>query len=154
MYFFVACDSSESDCINNLQRLTDLDALGNHLTALFSLIDGSLVPLAVATLGLGLTSLWRPHSATGRQWYRWCAILGLICLGLSTLKTVGQILIAQEQARLGFPSGMENDLITLWLLHPTLWANLVGFLMVLWGSFLGRNPDDGSHVASVLLERR
>lgn len=72
---------------------------------------------------------------------------------LGTLKTVAQILIAQEQARLGFPSGMETDLITLWLLRPTLWASLVGFLIMLWSSFLGQNPDNGQQAASVLLER-
>ncbi len=146
VFFLTLCNSSDTDCINNMQRLNHLDALGNHLTALFSLIDGSLVPLALATLGLGLASLWRPHYAAGRQWYRWFAVLGLTCMVLSTLKTVAQILIAQEQARLGFPSGMETDLIMLWLLRPTLWASLVGFLMVLWGSFLRQNPDDGSHL--------
>lgn len=126
----------------NAQRMADLGALGNHLSAMFSLIDGSLVPLALATLGLGLSSLLRAQRSAAWGWYRWLAILGLACLTLSTLKTMLQVLIAQEQVRLGFPPGIDTEILTDWLLRPPLWTSLFGFLTVLWGSFLIQKPAD------------
>ncbi|GHO90919.1 hypothetical protein KSF_009670 [Reticulibacter mediterranei] len=139
--FFSDCPGSK--CAN-AERISDLYTLGNHLSALFSLIDSSLVPLAVATLGLGIWSLMHVEGSGDWRCSRWLAILGLTCLALSTIETMGQMLIAQEQIRLGVSPGRDTWILTHWLLRPLFWTSLFGFLTILGGSFLRQKPVNSS----------
>jgi hypothetical protein len=140
-FFLSLSDCSRSGC-TNAQRISDLYTLGNHLSTIFSLIDGSLVPLALAAGGLGLSHLLRTLHSVNWVEYRWLAILGLACLTLSTIAIVLQVLIVREQIRLGDAPGRDTLILTHWLLRPPLWANLFGFLAILWGSFLMQKPTN------------
>jgi len=141
-YSFMSLSLCSGSTCANAQRISDLYNLGNHLSAIFSLIDGSMVPLALAVCGLGLSHLLRTRRSVNWEGHRWLAIVGLACLAFSMIEIVLQVLIAQEQIRLGETPGRDTWILTHWLLHPTFWANLFGFLVILWGSFQIQKPVD------------